>query len=54
MTVRDANAHPMTDYFDFSKPTFAKPPALAKAPGLGPGCRRARRRGSTRRCRRGP
>jgi phospholipase C len=37
MTFRDANAHPMTDYFDFSKPAFAKPPALAKAPGLGPG-----------------
>ena len=37
MTFRDANAHPMTDYFDFSKPTFAKPPTLAKPPGLGPG-----------------
>jgi phospholipase C len=37
MTFRDANAHPMTDYFDFSKPTFATPPPLAKAPGLGPG-----------------
>ena len=37
MTFRDANAHPMTDYFDFSKPAFAKPPTLAQAPGLGPG-----------------
>jgi hypothetical protein len=27
----------MTDYFDFSKPAFATPPALAKAPALGPG-----------------
>jgi phospholipase C len=34
MTFRDANAHPMTDYFDFRKPAFAKPPTLAKAPGL--------------------
>ncbi len=39
MTFRDANAHPMTDYFDFSKATFDKPPLLAKAPGLGPGLR---------------
>jgi phospholipase C len=39
MTFRDANAHPMTDYFDFSKPAFAMPPALAKPPGLGPGLR---------------
>ena len=37
MTFRDANAHPMTDYFDFRKPTFAKPPALAAAPALAPG-----------------
>jgi phospholipase C len=37
MTFRDANAHPMTDYFDFRKPAFAKPPKLAKAPRLGPG-----------------
>ncbi len=34
MTFRDANAHPMTDYFDFSAPAFAKPPKLAAAPGL--------------------
>jgi phospholipase C len=37
MTFRDANAQPMTDYFDFSKPAFEKPPALAKAPALAPG-----------------
>ncbi len=34
MTFRDANAHPMTDYFDFRKPAFAKPPALKAAPAL--------------------
>ncbi len=34
MTFRDANAHPMTDYFDFRKPAFAKPPALKSAPTL--------------------
>ena len=37
MTFRDANAQPMTDYFDFSNPAFAKPPPLAAAPGLAPG-----------------
>jgi phospholipase C len=37
MTFRDANAAPMTDYFDFSAPAFAHPPALAGAPGLGRG-----------------
>jgi phospholipase C len=37
MTFRDANANPMTDYFDFRKPAFRKPPALAAAPGLGAG-----------------
>jgi phospholipase C len=37
MTFRDANAHPMTDYFDFSKCAFAKPPKLAAAPGLAAG-----------------
>jgi phospholipase C len=37
MTFRDANAHPMTDYFDCSKPAFAKPPQLAAAPGLAAG-----------------
>ena len=37
MTFRDANAHPMTDYFDCSKPAFAKPPKLTAAPGLAAG-----------------
>jgi phospholipase C len=37
MTFRDANAQPMTDYFDFSTAAFATPPKLALAPGLGPG-----------------
>ena len=34
MTFRDANAHPMTDYFDFRRPAFAEPPHLRPAPGL--------------------
>jgi phospholipase C len=37
MTFRDANAHPMTDYFNFKHAAFAEPPRLAKAPALGPG-----------------
>jgi phospholipase C len=38
MTFRDANAHPMTDYFDFrGRPAFAEPPRLHGAPPLGPG-----------------
>jgi phospholipase C len=39
MTFRDANAHPMTDYFDFAAlvAPFAKPPKLAAAPGLARG-----------------
>ncbi len=37
MTYRDANAHPMTDYFNFHKPHLLVPPKLAKAPKLGPG-----------------
>lgn len=37
MTFRDANAHPMTDYFDFSRPSFGQPPPLAPVPRLGPG-----------------
>jgi phospholipase C len=37
MTLRDANAHPMTNYFNFRKPHFLEPPKLAKAPQLGPG-----------------
>jgi phospholipase C len=34
MTFRDANAQPMTDYFDFRHAAFATPPKLAGAPGL--------------------
>ncbi|MBV9424070.1 MAG: hypothetical protein JOZ98_14235 [Solirubrobacterales bacterium] len=37
MTYRDANADPMTDYFDFRHAAFAEPPPLAPAPPLGPG-----------------
>jgi phospholipase C len=37
MTFRDANAHPMTDYFDFTAPAFASPPKLAAAPALAQG-----------------
>jgi phospholipase C len=39
MTFRDANAHPLTDYFDFTAPVapFAEPPKLAAAPGLARG-----------------
>ncbi len=29
LTARDANAEPLTDLFDFSRPAFAKPPSLA-------------------------
>ena len=37
MTLRDANASPMTNYFNFRKPAFLKPPKLAAAPKLPPG-----------------
>ena len=37
MTLRDANAHPMTNYFNFRHAAFATPPLLAAAPSLGPG-----------------
>jgi phospholipase C len=37
MTFRDANAHPMTDYFDFRHAAFAKPPKLVRAPSLAHG-----------------
>jgi phospholipase C len=37
MTLRDANAAPMTNYFDFRRPAFREPPKLAAAPKLGPG-----------------
>jgi phospholipase C len=47
MTFRDANAQPMTDYFDFRKPTFAKPPRLAAAPALAPGLAKCHAAGLT-------
>jgi phospholipase C len=48
MTFRDANAAPMTDYFDFTrKPAFLKPPRLHKAPGLGPGLQKCAAEGLT-------
>jgi phospholipase C len=37
LTLRDANAHPMTDYFDFKAPTYLEHPKLAAAPAMGPG-----------------
>jgi phospholipase C len=45
MTFRDANAHPMTDYFDFTRPAFATPPAVAAAPALHPGLVRCKAAG---------
>jgi phospholipase C len=41
LTFRDANAHDMTDYFDFKrKPAFLHPPHLAAAPDFQPGLER--------------
>lgn len=45
MTFRDANADPMTDYFDFRRPTFTRPPRLPGGPPLGPGLARCRAQG---------
>jgi phospholipase C len=45
MTFRDANAHPMTDYFDFSRPAFAEPPVLHPGPELADGIAECRARG---------
>jgi phospholipase C len=45
MTHRDASAHPMTDYFDFSRPAFAEPPALHPGPELAKGIAECRARG---------
>jgi phospholipase C len=45
MTFRDANAQPMTDYFDFRHAAFAKPPKLAGAPGLAHGLAQCRAAG---------
>jgi phospholipase C len=45
MTHRDANAHPMTDYFDFSRPAFAEPPVLHPGPALADGIAECHARG---------
>jgi hypothetical protein len=45
MTYRDANANPMTDYFDFRHTTFARPPRLAAPPSLEPGLESCRAQG---------
>jgi phospholipase C len=45
MTFRDANAHPMIDYFDFRAPAFREPPHLPAAPALAPGLARCRAAG---------
>ncbi len=37
LTYRDANAHPLTDYFNFKTAAFAEPPKLAAAPAMKPG-----------------
>jgi phospholipase C len=37
ITFRDANAHNMTDYFDFSRTPFLRPPGLAGPPPIAPG-----------------
>jgi phospholipase C len=47
MTLRDANADAMTDYFDFTRPAFATPPPLASAPSLQPGVARCKAHGFT-------
>jgi phospholipase C len=45
MTFRDANADPMTDYFDFSKPAFREPPKLTPAPSLDRGLEKCTKHG---------
>jgi phospholipase C len=47
MTFRDANAAPMTDYFDFGRPAFLHPPRLAVAPSLASGLAACHRAGLT-------
>ena len=49
MTFRDANAHPMTDYFNFRKPALLRPPVLPAAPKLGPGLAKCHAAGLHRR-----
>jgi len=45
LTFRDANAQPLTDYFDFKRPAFAEPPKLAAAPAMKPGLELCRKDG---------
>ncbi len=47
MTFRDANAHPMTDYFDFTVQELRKKPRLAAAPGLAAGLAQCQAQGLT-------
>ena len=47
MTYRDANADPMTDYFNLHHASFAKPPRLAAALPLGPGLAKCKAAGLT-------
>ncbi len=47
LSHRDANAHPMTDYFDFRRPAFAHAPSLATAPAMKPGLVECQRAGLT-------
>ncbi len=47
LTFRDANAHPMTDYFDFRRPAFLKPPKLAAAPTMAVGLQQCAAAGLT-------
>jgi phospholipase C len=47
LTFRDANAHPLTDYFDFRKPAFAKAPKLAAAPAMAKGLAQCQAAGLT-------
>ena len=47
MTFRDANAAPMTDYFNFRHAAFRKPPRLRAAPPLGPGLEACKAAGLT-------
>jgi phospholipase C len=47
LSFRDANAHPLTDYFDFRRPAFAKPPKLAPPPAMAPGLAQCQAAGLT-------
>ena len=47
LSYRDANAHPLTDYFDFRRPAFGKPPKLALPPAMAPGLAQCQAAGLT-------